>query len=62
MLPVGERFTALSANTKGNPQVSGFVALVPEARVKDERVVPEGTRILRLGTATSFRAARRWKW
>ncbi|CAM4458030.1 Outer membrane protein beta-barrel family protein [Deinococcus marmoris] len=48
VLPVGEQFTALSANTKGNPQVSGFVALVPEARVKDERVVPEGTRILRL--------------
>nr|WP_244977248.1 DUF11 domain-containing protein [Deinococcus humi] len=49
VLPVGEGFTALSANTKGNAQVSGFVALVPEARVKDERVVPEGTRILRLG-------------
>ena len=48
VLPVGEQFTALSANTKGNPLVSGFVALVPEARVKDERVIPEGTRILRL--------------
>jgi hypothetical protein len=48
VLPVGEGFTALSANTKGNAQVSGFVALVPEARVRDERVVPEGTRILRL--------------
>ncbi|QFP78177.1 DUF11 domain-containing protein [Deinococcus sp. AJ005] len=48
VLPVGEQFTALSANTKGNPLVSGFVALVPEARVADERVLPEGTRILRL--------------
>ncbi|OLV19012.1 DUF11 domain-containing protein [Deinococcus marmoris] len=48
VLPVGEQFTALSANTKGNPLVSGFVALVPEARVKDERVTPENTRILRL--------------
>ncbi|WP_245616372.1 DUF11 domain-containing protein [Deinococcus radiopugnans] len=48
VLPVGEQFTALSADSKGNPQVSGFVALVPEARVTDERVLPEGIRILRL--------------
>lgn len=50
VLPVGENLTALSANTKGSPQVSGFVALVPQGRVSEERVTPGGTRILRLGS------------
>ena len=51
VLPVGEQFTALSANSKGAPVVSGFVALVPEARVAGERVIPENTRILRLNNS-----------
>lgn len=48
VLPVGEQLTALTASSKTNPQLSGFVALVPTVRVTDERVIPEGTRLLRL--------------
>lgn len=49
VLPVGEQVTALTAYTKTNPQVSGFVALVPEDRVVNKPLTPEGTRVLRLG-------------
>ncbi|WP_412027144.1 DUF11 domain-containing protein [Deinococcus yunweiensis] len=48
VLPVGEQLTALTASSKGSVQVSGFAALVPDARVTDERLTPEGTRLLRL--------------
>ncbi|GGR68940.1 hypothetical protein GCM10008959_33750 [Deinococcus seoulensis] len=48
VLPVGEQLTALTVTSKSNPQVSAFAALVPEDRVSDERVTPEGTRLLRL--------------
>lgn len=48
VLPVGEQFTALSAYSKTNPQVSGFVALVPTERITGERLTPENTRLLRL--------------
>ncbi|AXH00129.1 hypothetical protein DVJ83_09750 [Deinococcus wulumuqiensis] len=49
VLPVGEELTALTAYSKTNPQVSGFVALVPEDRVVNRPLTPEGTRVLRLG-------------
>ena len=49
VLPVGEELTALSAYSKTNPQVSGFVALVPADRVVNRPLTPEGTRVLRLG-------------
>ncbi|MFC3832580.1 DUF11 domain-containing protein, partial [Deinococcus rufus] len=48
VLPVGEQLTALTASSKGSVQVSGFAALVPDERVTDERLTPEGTRLLRL--------------
>ncbi|MGM9320452.1 DUF11 domain-containing protein [Deinococcus aquaticus] len=48
VLPVGEQLTALTVSSKSNPEVSAFAALVPEDRVSDERVTPEGTRLLRL--------------
>ncbi|ADV68583.1 DUF11 domain-containing protein [Deinococcus maricopensis] len=47
VLPLGERLTALTARSKTNPSVSGFVALVPEDRVRD-RLTPNGTRLARL--------------
>ncbi|WP_235910348.1 DUF11 domain-containing protein [Deinococcus kurensis] len=47
VLPVGEQLTALTVRSKSNPQLSGFVALVPEDRVQ-ERLTPERTRLLRL--------------
>nr|WP_254605957.1 DUF11 domain-containing protein [Deinococcus sp. JMULE3] len=47
VLPVGEQLTALTVTSKSNPQVSGFVALVPEDRAQDT-LTPEGTRLLRL--------------
>ncbi|GGL03935.1 DUF11 domain-containing protein [Deinococcus radiotolerans] len=47
VLPVGEQLTALTVASKSNPQVSGFVALVPEDRVTDT-LKPERTRLLRL--------------
>ncbi|GHF40659.1 hypothetical protein HNQ07_001576 [Deinococcus metalli] len=50
VLPVGEQLTALTASSKGAARVSGFVALVPEDRVTGQRIVPEGTRLLRLPT------------
>ncbi|MBZ9712400.1 DUF11 domain-containing protein [Deinococcus multiflagellatus] len=49
VLPVGEQLTALTASTKGNVQLSGFAALVPGDRISGERLVPENTRLLRLG-------------
>ena len=49
VLPVGENLTALTAYSKTNPRVSGFVALVPEDRVVNRPLTPEGTRLLRLG-------------
>ncbi|MFC4639127.1 DUF11 domain-containing protein [Deinococcus hohokamensis] len=48
VLPVGEQLTALTAYSKSNPQVSGFVAMVPSDRVSGERLTPERTRLLRL--------------
>lgn len=48
VLPVGEQLTALTAYSKTNPQVSGFVAFVPADRIMDEVVQPEGTRVVRL--------------
>lgn len=48
VLPVGEQLTALTAYSKTNPQVSGFVAFVPADRITDEVVQPEGTRLVRL--------------
>ena len=48
VLPVGEELTALTAYSKTNPQVSAFVALVPEDRVVNRPLTPEGTRILHL--------------
>lgn len=48
VLPIGEQLTALSASSKTNPQVAGFVALVPTDRVTGERLTPDGTRLLRL--------------
>lgn len=47
VLPVGEQLTALTVTSKSNPQLSGFVALVPEDRAQDT-LTPEGTRLLRL--------------
>nr|WP_256488338.1 hypothetical protein [Deinococcus sp. HSC-46F16] len=51
VLPVGEQFTGLTAVTRGNPTVSGFVAGVPGDRVSEAEVTPDGTRILRLPDA-----------
>ncbi|GGL08707.1 DUF11 domain-containing protein [Deinococcus radiotolerans] len=48
VLPVGAQLTALSAETHGTPAVSGFVALVPTDLITDERLTPDGTRLLRL--------------
>ncbi|KEF33453.1 hypothetical protein RDMS_12295 [Deinococcus sp. RL] len=48
VLPVGEGFTGLTAVTRSNPTVSGFVAGVPGDRVSGAEVIPDGTRILRL--------------
>ncbi|WP_229780936.1 hypothetical protein [Deinococcus malanensis] len=48
VLPFGAQITALSASTRSNPQVSGFVALVPTDLITGERVTPDGTRLLRL--------------
>ena len=48
VLPVGEQLTALTGYSKSNPQVSGFVAAVPRDRISEERVTPEGTRLVRL--------------
>ena len=48
VLPVGEQLTALTAYSKTNPQVSGFVASVPGDRVSELRIAPEGTRLLHL--------------
>ncbi len=50
VLPVGEQLTALTASSKGSTRVSGFVAMVPEDRVTNQKLVPEGTRLLRLPT------------
>lgn len=49
VLPVSESLTALTVQSKSNPSVSGFVAWVPKDRVTDQRLTPEGTRLLRLG-------------
>ncbi|GHF52110.1 hypothetical protein HNQ07_003120 [Deinococcus metalli] len=49
VLHVGEELTALTASSKGDVQVSGFAALVPEDRVSAQKLIPEGTRLLRLG-------------
>ncbi len=51
VLPVGEQLTALTATSKSNPQLSGFVALVPRDRVQD-LLTPERTRLLRLSRGT----------
>ncbi|WP_322618594.1 RHS repeat domain-containing protein [Deinococcus terrestris] len=51
VLPVGEQFTGLTAVTRSNPVVSGFVAGVPGDRVSEAEVTPDGTRILRLPDA-----------
>lgn len=48
VLPLGERLTALTASTKGDFSVGGFAALVPGDRVSGERLIPNGTRLLRL--------------
>ena len=48
VLPLGEQLTALTAYSKTAAQVSGFVAAVPEDRVSDLRIAPEGTRLLHL--------------
>ncbi|WP_371414727.1 hypothetical protein [Deinococcus sp. S9] len=48
VLPVGEQLTALTVVTKSNPSVSAFVAGVPDDRVSEHQLVPDGTRILRL--------------
>ena len=48
VLPVGEQLTALTVVTKSNPSVSAFVAGVPEDRVSELQLTPDGTRILRL--------------
>ncbi|PIG98603.1 DUF11 domain-containing protein [Deinococcus sp. UR1] len=52
VLPVGEQLTALTVTSKSNPQVSAFAALVPDARVSEQRLTPEGTRLLRLNNAS----------
>lgn len=52
VLPVGEQFTGLTATTRSNPAVSGFVAGVPGDRVSGAEVTPDGTRILRLPDAS----------
>ncbi|SEJ44073.1 hypothetical protein SAMN04488058_10839 [Deinococcus reticulitermitis] len=52
VLPVGEQFTGLTAVTRSNPIVSGFVAGVPGDRVSEVAVTPDGTRILRLPNAS----------
>nr|WP_246363441.1 autotransporter outer membrane beta-barrel domain-containing protein [Deinococcus budaensis] len=51
VLPVGEGFTGLTAVTRSNPAVSGFVAGVPGDRVSEAEVTPDSTRILRLPDA-----------
>ncbi len=48
VLPVGEKLTALTAFSKSNPQISGFVAAVPNDHMTDLPLQPHGNRILRL--------------
>ncbi|WP_291424752.1 hypothetical protein [Deinococcus sp.] len=48
VLPLTETLTALTLTTKADPRLAGFVALVPTERVTDERLAPNGTRLLRL--------------
>ncbi|WP_291428195.1 hypothetical protein [Deinococcus sp.] len=48
VLPMTETLTALTLTTKAEPRLAGFVALVPTERVTDERLTPNGTRLLRL--------------
>lgn len=48
VLPVGEQLTALTAYSKTNPQLSGFVAAVPDDHITDTPLIPQGNRILRL--------------
>ncbi|MDO4246852.1 MAG: hypothetical protein Q4C89_12580, partial [Deinococcus sp.] len=48
VLPVSETLTALTVTTKTEPRLAGFVALVPTDRITDERLTPNGTRLLRL--------------
>lgn len=42
VLPVGGDFTALSAYSKSNPEVAGFVAMVPKDQVKEDLRLTEG--------------------
>ena len=49
VLTLGEQVTALTAYSKTNPRVSGFVALLPRDRVVNDPLTPDGTRVLRLG-------------
>lgn len=49
ILPMNSQITALTVQSRSNPAVSGFVAWVPGGQITDERIIPEGTRLLRLG-------------
>lgn len=48
VLPVGENLTALTVFGKSNPNLSGFVAFVPQERVSNEELIPQNNRLLRL--------------
>lgn len=48
VLPLGEKFTALTAYSKTNPQVSGFIAAVPSDLIQNTPITPDGTRTLHL--------------
>lgn len=48
VLPLGETVTALTLQSKADPRVAGFVAWLPTDRVTDQRLTPEGTRLLHL--------------
>lgn len=51
VLPVNETFTALTAYSKANPKLSGFVAYVPRDLVKNVPLEFTGTRIIHLPNA-----------
>ncbi len=47
VLAVGENLTALTVRSKTTPEVSGFIAAVPEDRINVE-LTPSGTRLIKL--------------
>ncbi|GAA3997376.1 hypothetical protein GCM10022631_04940 [Deinococcus rubellus] len=52
-LAAGGGYTALTAETKGDVQFSGFVAAVPSSTVQ-RTLTPDGTRLLKIGEAVEY--------